>query len=174
MLDKFKKFKFFSEVKEPEMEQEDTQADLSAVDVNEQLAAANEALASNAVAMKEMGEKLAEMSAKFDAAQTALAAVEAEKAAMLAEATEKKLSARKEKIVASIGTAKAEGVMAATKDLDDAQFEAIVSALATSIDAEAKSEMFTETGASAEADASKIVDPVEKLAANLAAQFNPK
>lgn len=101
---------------------------------------------------------LAEMTSKFEAAQAALAAVEAEKAEMLAKAAEAKLTARKEKVVAAIGTDKADALMAATVDMDDAQFTTVVSALAGSVEAEAKTDLFVEQGVAAEADAAKVVE----------------
>lgn len=150
MLDKFKKF--FKEQKEVEMIKEDTQADMSVVDINEQLAAANEALASNAVAMEKLNEQLAELMSKFEAAQAALAAVEAEKSNMLAEAAAKKLADRKAKVEMAIGeNDKAAALLAATENMADEQFEAVVSALTGSMEAEAKSEMFKEVGVSAQA-----------------------
>lgn len=173
MLDKFKKF--LNKKEDPEMKDEKaTQALTIQVDASEAKAELEKIQADFEAFKTEANALIAQADGQVAELKKQVEALVAEKAAMITEAAEKKLSARKEKIVAAIGTTKAEGVMAATKDLDDASFEAIVSALTTSVDAEAKSEMFTETGASAEADASKVVDPVEKLAANLAAQFNPK
>jgi peptidoglycan hydrolase CwlO-like protein len=101
--------------------------------------------------------------------------LQSEKSQMIAEATAKKLADRKAKVEAAIGeNEKVEKLLAATEAMEDAAFEAIVSALNTSAETEAKSEMFTEKGVAATADASKIdVDPVQKLAAKVAAKLNP-
>jgi hypothetical protein len=101
---------------------------------------------------------LAEVSAKLEAAHAELAAIAAEKAELVATAAAAKLAARKEKIVAAIGTEKADALMVATGSLDDAAFEAVVSAMTGSMDAEAKSSLFTEVGVTAEADAAKVVE----------------
>jgi hypothetical protein len=101
---------------------------------------------------------LAEMSGKYEVAQAALAAIEAEKAALVADQVAAKLASRREQIEAAIGTEKAAGLMAATEGLEDVQFNAVISALAGSVNAEASTSLFTEVGVTAEADASKIVE----------------
>lgn len=60
-----------------------------------------------------------------------------------------KLAARKEKIVAAIGETTADGVLEATKNMEDAQFETVVAALAGRNATEAKSALFTEIGVDA-------------------------
>jgi hypothetical protein len=100
---------------------------------------------------------LAEMTAKYEGAQAALTALAAEKEAMLAAHAAAKLAARMSKIEAAIGTEKAAGLMAATEGLEDAAFEAVVSALVGSVNAEANTSLFKEVGVTAEADATKIV-----------------
>lgn len=107
--------------------------------------------------------KIAEMTALLEAAQAELAAVAAEKAVMVANALTVKLAARKEKIVASIGTEKADALMAATEGLDDAAFEAVVSAMAGSVEAEANTDLFKEVGVTAEADAAKVIEKSEEM-----------
>jgi len=57
-----------------------------------------------------------------------------------------KMSARKSVVEASIGTEKAGAFLAATEGLDDAAFNAIASALASSLEVEANSPMFKEVG----------------------------
>lgn len=163
--------KFFNAPKEevPEMMTQEEQTVQAAVDTNAaeltaQLASASETL----VAMQA---QFAELSAKYDNVQATLSAIESEKAALVAKAAEAKLTARKEKVEAALGTAKAPAILAATEALDDASFEAIVAAFSANLEAESKSPLFTEVGVSAEA-APVAVDPVAKLAANLAAQFN--
>lgn len=92
----------------------------------------------------------AELSAKLEAAQAALNASEEAKAALAAEAATKRLEARTAAIEAAVGDGKAEALLAATDKMDDEQFNTIVSAMAASFDAEAKTTMFNEQGAAAE------------------------
>lgn len=121
----------------------------------ERLVAALE-LATNAVA--EADAKVAEL-------QAALDAVADEQAKALAAAEAAKLDARKAAIEAAVGTEKAAALLAATNDLEDAAFDAVVSALSLATDVESKSKMFSETGATAEVDASKV--PTESAEAKL-------
>jgi hypothetical protein len=100
---------------------------------------------------------LTDMTANFEAAQAALNALTAEKAEMVVKAEAAKFTARKEKVVLAIGTEKADGLMLATQGLDDVAFEAVVSALAGSVDAEAETSLFKEVGVQASADTTKIV-----------------
>jgi hypothetical protein len=136
--------KVFNVEKEPEMAQEETQAPMLAVDRTAELELAQASLA-------DVQTKYAELSAQLETAQAALAVIEADKAQMVAQAAEAKLAARKEKVEATLGTAKAEGVLAATATLEDAAFEAVLSAFAASYADEAKSPMFNEVGVAAEA-----------------------
>lgn len=101
---------------------------------------------------------LTEMTAKYEGAHAALTALTAEKELLLAAQAAAKMTARMGKIEAAIGTEKAAGLMAATEGLEDAAFEAVVSALAGSVDAEAKTGMFQEVGATGQPDAAKIVE----------------
>lgn len=112
---------------------------------------------SAADAASQAAAQVAELVSKLDEANAALAAIAAEKAAMAAEAEAKRLAARKEKVEAAIGTEKAAGLLLATEGLDDAAFNAVVSALAGSVEAEAETELFKEVGVTAEADAAKVV-----------------
>jgi chromosome segregation ATPase len=84
------------------------------------------------------------------------AQAEAEKARLQQEAEGARLQARKEKIVAAVGTARADALMTATEQLDEAAFTAVVSALNVSAEVEKQSEMFTEKGVAAEADPAKV------------------
>lgn len=111
---------------------------------------------------------LAALSAELSTAQAnalalanKLAAVEAEKLAAVADAEAKRLTARKEKVEAAVGTEKSVALLAATEALDDAAFEAVVSALGTSLDAEAQSKLFNEQGADVQADKSVVVESAE-------------
>ena len=106
--------------------------------------------------LEQAASALKEMTEKYEAAQAALSAIEAEKAGMVAAALAAKLAARKEKVVATIGTEKADALLAATENLDYAAFSAVVSALAGSVEAEADTELFKEVGVDAELDATKV------------------
>jgi hypothetical protein len=108
----------------------------------------------------DLAEAVAALSAvtvSFEAAQAALNALTAEKAELAVKAEAAKFVARKEKVVSAIGSEKADGLMLATQSLDDAAFDAVVSALAGSVDVEASQGLFTEVGVSANADTTKIV-----------------
>jgi hypothetical protein len=69
-----------------------------------------------------------------------------------------KFAARKEKVVAAVGTAKADPLMAATETLDDAAFEAVMGALSASADTESNSKMFQEKGVTVEVVASQVTE----------------
>ena len=171
MLKEF--MKRFSTVakEEVEMVEPKEQPEMSVVPNTAELSALVAQLASQSEALLTVQTQFAELSTKYEAAQAALAAVEDAKAALVAEAAAKQLTARKEKVEMAIGTAKAPAVLLATEKLDDASFEAIVAAFSANLEAESKSPMFSEVGVAAEVE-TVAVDPVAKLAANLAAQFN--
>jgi len=176
MLDALRKRFFATQKEEVEMiktpEQEVSAKELEVTQVastlSDALAAATELNTSQAAA-------LAELTAKFEAAQAALAAIEADKAEMVAKAVEAKLATRKEKVVEMIGTERADALMTATASMEDAAFDAVLVAMSVATEKEADSVMFKEVGASGGVDASKVEeDPVARLSAKLAAQFNPK
>lgn len=167
MIKNFKRF-FTTKEKEPVMAQEETQAPVLAVDNTAELATALASLASQA-------EAIAELTSKYESAQAALAEIEAAKSALIAEQIAAKLAARKEKVETVIGTAKAPALLSATESLDDAAFEAVVSAIQGSVEQESKSELFREVGASGSADALNVEeDAVARLAAKIDAQFKSK
>lgn len=119
-------------------------------------------------AMAEAAEKitglqgeLAAMAGKLTEAQAALDAADEEAVKAAQEAAALKLTARKEKVVASLGTERAEALLKATEGMDDAAFEAVASALGVSAAVEAASPLFKEVGVDAQADASKIVESPE-------------
>lgn len=99
---------------------------------------------------------LTEMTAKYEEAQAALAAVAAEKDAIEVAAKAAQAAARLAQVEAAIGTEKAAAFMTATQGLDDTQFASVVSALAGSVEAEAKTELFVEQGVTAEVDAAVL------------------
>jgi len=130
------------------------------------LSAAEASMASQAVS-------LAELSSKFEAVVAELASVKEAKAQLEASVKAAKFAARKEKIEMAVGTVKADALFAATESLADAQFEAVIGAMATSMEAEAKSPAFTEQGVGHGVDASKLaVDPAVKMAEQIAAKYN--
>lgn len=113
--------------------------------------------------VKEADAKIAELQASLAASAAQLATLQAfadqaaaDKAKLEADAAQAKLDARKAKIVAAVGTAKADALMASTQSLADADFESIVSALGTSLETEAKTKMFTEAGHAGEVEGGKI------------------
>lgn len=122
---------------------------------------ADAAMAEAAEKLNTLQAELAEMAGKLTEAQAALVAADTAKldAANLAAAL--KLSARKEKLVASIGTERADALMQATEGMEDAAFEAVAAALGVGIEAESKSELFTEVGTDAQADGSKVTESKE-------------
>jgi hypothetical protein len=84
------------------------------------------------------------------------------------------MTARKEQLVATLGDDKAQALLAATDGVDDAVFSAIATAMTGKMEVEAASSLFVEQGATGDVDATLIViDPVQKLAATLAAKFKP-
>ena len=129
------------------------QAELDAIKTQFE-AATNELTAK----LEEATAALADATGKLEAAEAAKTAAEAKVAELVAAEAARKLAARKEAIVAAIGTDKADALMAATEGLDDAQFTAVVSAMAGKVDAEAQSPLFKEVGVTAEADAAKVVE----------------
>ena len=145
MLDKFKKLLSVAVEAQPEAQAAaatEVSMDAEFSVMREQLAAAVEGLA--------------EMTNSRDAAQAVVNALTAEKAESAVKAEAAKYTARKEKVVLAIGTAKADGLMLATQGLDDVSFDAVVSALAGSVDVEASKGLFAEVGVSASADTTKI------------------
>lgn len=106
----------------------------------------------------ELVAKLEEANAKLAAAADVLASAEADKEAAEAAALAAKLNARKEKVLAAVGTERADALLQVTEEMDDAAFDAVLSAIGLGAKAEAESQMFNEVGVAAEADAAKVVD----------------
>lgn len=103
---------------------------------------------------------VAEADGKVAEAVAKAAALEAQLAEFKTQAEAARLTARKDKLVAAVGTARADALMTATQGTDDTAFEAVISALTVSASLEGKTKLFVEQGADAQADASKTV-PVE-------------
>lgn len=120
--------------------------------------------------------EMADVVAKFDAVVAEKAATEEALAtaiehaqqleASLKEQADKvladKLATRKQMIVDVLGDTKADATFEATKELDDSAFGVVLNALKLSLDKEAKSEMFTETGIAAEVDETKVTMTAEE------------
>jgi len=100
---------------------------------------------------------VAEADSKVAELSTQLAALTAQLSEFKEQAATAKLAARKEKLVAAVGTKRADALMESTQGVDDAAFETVVSALSLSASLEEKTKMFTEQGADAQADATKTV-----------------
>lgn len=100
--------------------------------------------------VNELTTKVEELSASLEAANAIVAKAEAEKNEIIENVFNQKMNARKERIVASVGTAKADTLFEATKSLADTEFDAVVGAVENTFKTEASSEMFEEVGASAE------------------------
>jgi chromosome segregation ATPase len=120
------------------------------------LAQATEQVEILKVEKEQLTAQLAEAAAQLESLKEFAAAAEAEKARLVAEAEAARLNARKEKIVAAVGTERADALMAATEALGDEQFNAVVAALNVSAAVEAQSEMFTEVGADAPTNPEKV------------------
>jgi hypothetical protein len=104
---------------------------------------------------------IAELTKQLEDTNAALNALQAEKDAAVKEALAAKMEARKEKIVATLGTERADALLKATEGMDDAAFEAVASALGVSAEVESQSPLFKETGVDATVDAAKIVETAE-------------
>lgn len=156
--------KFFSELPKEESMTNPSQAASAAPELAAQLASSMEALASQAEALQAVTDKLTEMSALYEVANAALAKANIAQAALVAEAAQKRLAARKTTIVASIGTDKADALLAATEALDDKAFNAVVNAMGMSFENEASSSLFKEVGVTAKTDASAVVTQPEESA----------
>ncbi len=113
-------------------------------------------LATVTATLAEKEKAFAELTAKFAEAQATLEAAEAAKADLAAKAAEKRLQERTEAIAKAVGNDKVDALLAATDGMADEQFNTIVSAMAASFDAEAKTELFTEQGASAQVDPANV------------------
>lgn len=113
----------------------------------------------------------AELQTQLEAAQAVSAALEADKAALVAEDATKVAATRLTKLEAVLGTEKAPVMLASLSGLDEASFETVLSGMAATYEAEAKSEMFQEKGVAAEAAPVVEADVAQRLAASFAAQF---
>lgn len=178
LLSRISKILGIGEEEKPELETKEEIVEAVAPQAEPEAAAPaleqNEALVAATAALAELAGKFEELSTKFEAATAALAAIEAEKADMIAQAVAAKAAARKEKVEAAIGTEKAAGLLLATNGLDDAAFDAVVSALTGSVEVEAKTDLFKEVGVTAEVDAAKVGEEESKEMKLLKAKYGKK
>ena len=119
---------------------------------------------------QELTSQIASLAAEKDNLEAALATALEAVASLEAAAKESaekqlndKLTARKAKLENVIGTAKVDAAFEAVKGLEDAAFDAVVAAMATSLNTEAKSELFQETGVAEEVEPSKVMSTEEKI-----------
>lgn len=117
--------------------------------LTDQLAGYNERFAAQAAELEAALRELAETKAALTAIQEANAKAAADTLAA-------KLAARKEAIVAALGTERADAFMAATKDMPDEQFKTVMAAMALNAEAEANKPEFTEVGVDAQADVNAL------------------
>lgn len=123
------------------------------------MAAAEEREAELAAKLEEANAKLAEVAEAVAAAEAAKAQAEADALAAVEAALAAKLAARKDKLIAAVGTERADALLAL--EMDDAAFEAVVAALGVSAAVEAASPLFNEAGVDAQADAAQVVESAE-------------
>jgi hypothetical protein len=126
---------------------------LEVFDADGKLVATSDTQAALTAALAELGEvraSLAEVTA-------ALSAVHEAKELAEANALATKLAARKEKVVAALGTALADVFMGATESMPDAQFDTVMAAMAVSSASEADSLAFKQLGVEAQANVDALV-----------------
>lgn len=126
--------------------------------------------------MASLSASVAELTSKLSAAEdqiatlsTALANAKSEKAAAA-------MDARKAKVVAAVGTEKADALLASLSSLTDPAFDAVMDAMSVTSKAEAQSKLFTEQGVDASANVAAVTEaaksnPVMDL---LKAKYAPK
>jgi len=148
--------------------------EMSAAELSDQLVATKKSLEDQVGIFQELSDKYTKLSADYEVIKAALDKSEEAKQLLATQAKEKELAARKEKIVAAVGTGKADALLEATEGLADAQFEAIVGAMAVSMEKEAASPMFTEAGITGDVDLSKVEDTQSSLEAKLAEKYHSK
>jgi septal ring factor EnvC (AmiA/AmiB activator) len=111
-------------------------------------------------ALAETLEQVESLKSTVESLKSFAEGLEAAKAEAAKKAEELRMAARKEKLEAVAGSVKADALMAVAGNLDDAAFEAVVEALATSLATEANSAMFRESGVTGgEVDPSRAPTP---------------
>ncbi len=142
-------------------------------DFETKLAEQGAAFAEQGTALATVLSQLAESQAALAEVTAALTAVHEAKELAEANALAAKLTARKEKILAALGTERADAFMAATEAMPDAQFDTVMAAMAVTSAGEASSPAFTETGVEASANVDALVAEAETsgTGAMLAAKY---
>lgn len=103
-------------------------------------------------------EQVSQLASQLQESQSKVAELSAKAEADLAAAVKAKADARMAKLVDTVGTVKADTLFAATKDMDDAGFDAIVNAVAATYESEKESPLFKEVGAAAEVDVASVTE----------------
>lgn len=115
-------------------------------------------------------EKLENTEAALTAALEQVAQFKEEAEVRNKQMQEEKLANREKAIVEAIGTARAPATLEAVEGLDDASFNAVLSAIKTSMKAEETAPEFTETGVSGQPEPSAPTETIEMRA--LKAKYN--
>lgn len=179
MLDKLKKALGGKEAAKP-VEQLEVKLDTTEVQAAIDAAVATvsaefgEFKTSAEAAMLEAAEKITSLEAALAEANAALEAANADKAQAVVDAAALKAAARKEKVIAAVGTERAPALLTVTEGMEDAAFDAVLSALSTGAKAEAESPLFTEVGVDAQADTAKVVESESAEMKILKAKYKPK
>ena len=130
----------------------------------------NAALEAAAQTIQEADAKVAEYAAKAADYESKLAEVQASDEAKAQAAAEALKNARMSRLVAAVGDLKADGVYAATQEMNDQAFEAVVAAMEAGLDREAKSFAPAGVDATANSDAVAAAGEGESLEAKMLRQ----
>jgi hypothetical protein len=147
--------KIFNE-KDTQMSEQEVQTKVSVETLTAELATSKAAFEEKVVELANVSEALATMNSQLETLTAELATVQEHRDAVLAKAKQEKDAARMSAIKAAIGDDKAPGLFAATEQLSDEAFQAVVGAMASNVVEEGKSAFFKEVGVSADADVSKV------------------
>lgn len=113
-------------------------------------------LSSTETSLAALQEQFSQLTNELATAKAALDAANEAKASLEKDIEDKRNQARMDKIVAAVGTDKADKLFAATQALQDAQFEEIVGAMSGNLKSEADTPMFQEVGATVEVDVANV------------------
>lgn len=157
MLEHLKKY-FSTQVEQPTAKADIEKEVVNMTQATEQPIAAEDKsadlvaqLASQTSALTELQASFAELNNKYTEAAAKLAEVEAAKASLVADAAAAKLAARKEKLEMVVGDVKAAALLTTLEGLDDSAFSLVVESMTTTLNAEAQSPLFVQSGVTAEA-----------------------
>ena len=136
--------------KKTETVAEDKGGALAAI-VKDQIVASNDTPEFSA-----LQEQIVALATQVETMGKQLADVTLQRDAVMATAKKEKETARLASLKSSVGDLKADALYAATANLNDEAFQAVVSALAGSVAVEAKTALFQEVGVAAEVDREKL------------------